>query len=73
MINKEKYKEEIFDIACKGKTCAGVKLTNGVVRLQPCDKTIQCKNCIFYFGKGYCKDVFMKWLEKDAYDSEVVK
>ena len=65
MTNKEKYKEEIFEIACKGATCACVKLDNGVLRLQQCGNT-QCKACIFSNNTKECSEVFKEWLEKEA-------
>lgn len=66
MTNKEKYKEEIFEIACRGTACAGVKATKyGTLRLQPCIST-SCQECIFNNNTEDCKKVFMKWLEKEA-------
>lgn len=70
MTNKEKYKEEIFDIACQGYGCACVKLNNGVLRLQPCCSSIPCKECVFYSVNEYCRTVFTRWLEEEAIETD---
>lgn len=69
MINKEKYKEKIFEIACQGSICACVKLNNGILKLQPCRNTY-CKACIFYSEKVRCEEVFIKWLEEEATETD---
>lgn len=69
MINKEKYKEKIFEIACQGSICACVKLNNGILKLQPCRNTY-CEACIFYSEKVRCEEVFIKWLEEEATETD---
>lgn len=65
MTNKEKYKEQIFNIACQHQRCAIVRTEHFRLRFQPCNAT-QCRTCIFYNNTGGCRKVFMEWLEKDA-------
>ena len=59
MTNREKYAEQILDIACSGERIA-VDIATGEVK--PCEKT-KCKDCKFYSGekvKG-CKVSTKEW------------
>lgn len=49
MKNKEKFKDKIVDIACKGGIIAVDNITYGPV---DCN-SIDCSNCLFY-GCGGC-------------------
>lgn len=52
MTNREKFAEQILDIACGGSKIAVDKAT-----LEPtsCYK-LACKNCLFSFGNVDCRD-----------------
>lgn len=61
MTNKEKFAEQILDIACGGSKIAVDKAT-----LEPtsCYK-LACKNCLFSFGNGGCRDARKKWANSE--------
>lgn len=68
MLNKEKIKDEIFEIACNGSAIAVEK--NNIVC--PC-KTLSCQECIFFNRDEPCKVLRTKWCneeyeEYDEYD-----
>lgn len=52
MTNREKFAEQILDIACGGSKIAVDKAT---LELAPCYK-LACKDCLFSFGNGDCRD-----------------
>lgn len=51
MTNREKFAEQILDIACGGSEIAVDKTT---LELTSCYK-LACKNCLFSFGNGDCR------------------
>lgn len=57
MTNREKFAEQILDIACGGSKIAVDKAT---LELAPCYK-LACRNCLFSFGNGDCRDARKKW------------
>ncbi len=62
MTNREKFAEEILDIACSGSKLAVDKAT-----LEPiaCRK-LECKHCLFNaHGFGYCGDNTDKWANSE--------
>lgn len=61
MTNREKFAEQILDIACGGSRIAVDKAT-----LEPtsCYK-LACKNCLFSFGNGYCRGARKKWANSE--------
>ena len=63
MKNKEKYKKEIVEIACKGSKIA---IENSTGKLRPC-KGLLCSECMF--GKIYpiypCNEATRKWAESE--------
>ena len=58
MKNKEKYHDEIFDIACKVHTFCVVK-----GKVSDCNIT-PCQLCVFSESQS-CKDSRAKWLEQE--------
>lgn len=66
MTNREKFAEQILDIACGGSKIAVDKAT---LELAPCYK-LACKDCLFSFGNGGCIksaedcEQLAEWLEK---------
>lgn len=50
MLNKEKYKDKIFEIACEGEMIAFNITTKEVCS---CSEVI-CSNCLFHYGSGNC-------------------
>lgn len=62
MTNREKYKEQILDIACSGYKVAIDKTTMKPV---PC-KDILCSDCYFGFKVGIkCNDACREWCESE--------
>ena len=57
MLNKEKFKDEIVELACKG---LAVAMKNGVIT--PCNNT-GCHVC--QFGQGACRENRKKWAESE--------
>lgn len=57
MTNREKFAEQILDIACGGSKIAVDKAT---LELAPCYKLAR-KDCLFSFGNGDCRDARKKW------------
>lgn len=64
MTNKEKYKEQIFEIACEASRCALVNGVHNQIRLQTCAST-SCSACLFD-NNGGCSQRFIEWLEEEA-------
>lgn len=60
MKNKEKFKEEIFEICCGGNKVAVNATTNTPV---PCIAG-QCSQCSFKHSH-YCSDAFVEWCDKE--------
>ena len=60
MKNREKYAEEILDIACSGNKLAMRKRDKC---LTTCDSMI-CQNCCFY-GIEDCKEAIREWAESE--------
>lgn len=61
MTNREKFAEQILDIACGGSKIAVDKAT---LELAPCYK-LACKDCLFSFGNGDCRDARKKWANSE--------
>lgn len=61
MTNREKFAEQILDIACGGGKIAVDKAT---LELAPCYK-LACKDCLFSFGNGDCRDARKKWANSE--------
>lgn len=65
MTNKEYYKEQIFEIACKGETIAFDEVEHKMVA---CDG-IGCRSC--KFGReGNCRKQIQEWLEEEYAEDE---
>ena len=67
MTNREKFAEQILDIACGGSKIAVDKAT-----LEPiaCYK-LECKNCLFSFGNGDCRGARKKWANSEYVEPPV--
>lgn len=66
MKNKEFYKDEIFEVACKRGIFAVNKKTGEVMRC----KYTKCRDCVFDYLEKYptytsCDDRAMAWLEQE--------
>lgn len=61
MTNREKFAEQILDIACGGSEIAVDKTT---LELTSCYKLV-CKNCLFSFGNGDCRGARKKWANSE--------
>lgn len=60
MKNREKFKDEIVDIACKGGTIAVAKTS-----YEPVDcNSIECATCLFY-GCGGCSEALIEWARRE--------
>lgn len=60
MKNKEKFKDEILDIICKGGNIAVDNIT-----YEPADcNIIDCGTCLFY-GCGSCSDMLIEWARRE--------
>lgn len=56
MKNKEKFKDKIVDIVCKG---GNIAVDN--ISYEPVDcNSIECSACLFY-GSGECSDTLIEW------------
>ena len=64
MKNKEKYENEILDIACRDSRLAFDKTTNKVV---PCN-SLCCSNCIFGHN---CDEEIKEWFESEYVEPPV--
>lgn len=67
MTNKEKFAEQILDIACGGSRIAVNKAT---LELISCYK-LACKNCLFSFGNVNCRDARKKWANSEYVEPPV--
>ena len=68
MTNREKYKEQILDIACSGYKVAIDKTTMKPV---PC-KDILCSDCYFGFKVGIkCNDACKEWCESEYVEPQI--
>ena len=61
MTNREKFAEQILDIACGGSKIAVNKAT---LELTSCYK-LACKNCLFSFGNVDCRGARKKWANSE--------
>ena len=66
MKNKEFYKDEIYEIACRRDCFAVNKKTGDVMRC----KYTMCHDCLFNYLKGFsncnnCDERAMEWLEQE--------
>lgn len=60
MKNKEKFKDEIVDIVCKGG-----KIAVDNISYEPVDcNSINCSTCLFY-GCGDCYDALIEWARRE--------
>lgn len=57
MTNREKFAEQILDIACNGSKIAVDKAT---LELASCYK-LACKDCLFSFSNVDCRDARKRW------------
>ena len=64
MKNKEKYANEILEIACSGSSLAFDKTTNKVV---PCNG-LRCSNCLFVRN---CDEAIKEWCESEYVEPPV--
>nr|UVN02489.1 MAG: hypothetical protein [Bacteriophage sp.] len=68
MTNREKFAEQILDIACSGSKIAVGKAT---LELAPCYK-LACKDCLFYFSDaGSCKNARKRWANSEYVEPPV--
>lgn len=66
MKNKEKYAEEIMEIACGGNSIAIVRESG---RIEPCCSTF-CVKCLFNSAK--CKERIREWAESEYIEKLVI-
>jgi hypothetical protein len=68
MTNREKFAEQILDIACNGGSIAVNKVTSEPMRCQG----TTCKECLFNFnGDEFCIDKRKKWANSQYVESFV--
>jgi hypothetical protein len=68
MTNREKFAEQILDIACKGDSIAVNKVTSEPMR---CHGTT-CKECLFRFNDNkFCRDLRKKWANSEYVELSV--
>ena len=68
MTNKEKYGNEILDIACTGD-CVAMRNSDNVI--VGCRK-LKCLDCAFdTHGKGYCNEEIEKWANSEYVEPPV--
>ena len=68
MTNREKFAEQILDIACNGDSIAVNKLTSEPMRCQG----TACEECLFNFeGNGFCTDRRKKWVNSEYVEPPV--
>ena len=67
MTNREKFAEQILDIACDGSKIAVDKAT-----LEPiaCN-SLECRDCLFSFGNGDCRGARKKWANSEYVEPPV--
>lgn len=61
MTNREKFAEQILDIACSGSKIAVNKATSEPTS---CNK-LACKNCLFSFSNVDCRGARKKWANSE--------
>lgn len=67
MLNKEKFKEEIFDIACTGDSIAVTKSGN-LLGCEDCS----CRNCAFNSDSDInCRDMCKDWCNSEYKEPEI--
>lgn len=66
MKNKEKFAEEILDIACSGNSIAMIRESG---RIAPCCSTL-CVECLFNSDK--CKEKVREWAESEYIEKPVI-
>lgn len=66
MTNREKYKEEILNIACTGSSIAVTK-EGKVVACADMD----CVDCEFFGSKLNCEEICIKWCESEYVEPPV--
>ena len=68
MTNREKFAEQILDIACSGDAIAVNKVTSEPIA---CHGTA-CEDCLFYvLGKGYDRNEMKKWANSEYVEPPV--
>lgn len=67
MTNREKFAEQILDIACGGSKIAVNKAT---LELASCYK-LACKDCLFSFGNCDCRSARKKWANSEYVEPPV--
>lgn len=68
MTNREKFAEQILDIACSGDSIAVNKVTSEPMR---CHGTA-CKECLFEFNNNeFCRDLRKKWANSEYVELSV--
>ena len=67
MTNREKFAEQILDIACGGSKIAVDKAT---LELASCYK-LACRDCLFNFGNGDCRGARKKWANSEYVEPRV--
>lgn len=68
MTNKEKFTEQILDIACSNDTIAVDKATLEPIACQE----LPCKDCLFYvLGKGCDRNEMKKWANSEYVEPPV--
>ena len=69
MKNKEKYAEQIIEIACDGNRIAIVRQTG---EFRPCHKT-PCRECLFHSSDAErCKEKAREWAEAEYTENPVI-
>lgn len=69
MKNKEKYAEQIIEIACDGNRIAIVRQTG---KFRPCHKT-PCRECLFHSSDAErCKEKAREWAEAEYTENPVI-
>lgn len=68
MTNREKFAEQILDIACNGNWMAANKATLEPITCQE----LPCKDCLFYvLGKGCDRNEMKKWANSEYVEPPV--
>ena len=67
MTNREKYKEEILDVACAGYSIA---LSRQTGKLVPCDP-LRCSECEFNNGIDGCVNELKHWCNSEYKEPEI--
>lgn len=67
MTNKEKFAEQILDIACNGDSIAVNKVTLEPIR---CRGTA-CEECLLNFNSEFCRDGRKRWANSEYVESPI--